>query len=561
MSVGASTVSLGALLLVLLPLDPVVGTPALALQGGGIRALASDAGLVAGVARIKHLQHLRQLGQSSDVQADLNSWDLTAVLKQFHMVSSVSGSSWFAAELFFSSSFLDLLAGIASSPSKSAQKFEKGWIGPWLRATGVTEPEFDSWQTLVRLWVKFWLGTGDEDTIFLAQFFLATGLSWNHFVDVLLNSTAGISSDAKMGSLPAFPTHQVWLVDHTLLLPSGGACISEGKLLLPHVRYKAETGTDLPIYLPAAFSIKLGAGLHSVAPVSYMALPEVPIKFNFEGVWLGGSSSKSSSPMFVDATNGSLMNTSGQLPIARTVAASSAFFGSAIDSVLLSEISAQLSADVAVWVGETGFEAAEHIREELQSHVDSQAISQLAQIAFHALLDGGFTDGTGVAQAVAAGSSEVVAVLNSFSSNQPEYVAQLFPGGTVIKPGVPKELFPVFQSPNASTVQASFEHFETLQIAAGSMYLKVLAIGTIDAVTADNAFFGITRGRAIKIQVINICSELSIGLFANFAHYSNLVEEIVLTISDPANQDAVLTKLMPLFDSSFDSRPHMVRFV
>eukprot|EP00913_Durusdinium_trenchii_P022092 g20760.t1 len=220
--------------------------------------------------------------------------------------------------------------------------------------------------------------------------------------------------------------------------------------------------------------------------------------------------------MFVDATNGSLMNTSGQLPIARTVAASSAFFGSAIDSVLLSEISAQLSADVAVWVGETGFEAAEHIREELQSHVDSQAISQLAQIAFHALLDGGFTDGTGVAQAVAAGSSEVVAVLNSFSSNQPEYVAQLFPGGTVIKPGVPKELFPVFQSPNASTVQASFEHFETLQIAAGSMYLKVLAIGTIDAVTADNAFFGITRGRAIKIQVINICSELMHALMGRW---------------------------------------------
>ena len=41
---------------------------------------------------------------------------------------------------------------------------------------------------------------------------------------------------------------------------------------------------------------------------------------------------------------------------------------------------------------------------------------------------------------------QVVVVLNSYSSNLAEYVAQLFPGGPVTKPGVPKELrlgFPV----------------------------------------------------------------------------------------------------------------------
>ena len=283
-------------------------------------------------------------------------------------------------------------------------------------------------------------------------------------------------------------------------------------------------------------------------------------RFDFKGIWFPGSSFMSSPSMLEDATNGSILRSSGELSIARTVAASSAVLGSVIDSAILSEISAELSADVAVWIGTEGFKAAEELRERLRSHVDAQAISELAQSAFHGLIDGGFTDGTGISQAVSAGASEVVAVLNSFSINQPEYVAQLFEGGTVVKPGVPKELFPVFRSPNASTVEASFKQFKTLQIAAGSAFLKVLAVGTIDAVTADNIFFGIKGGRDIKLHVINICSELSIGLFANFGHYSNLVEEIALTISDPANRDLVQAKLMPLFDGSFP-RPRAISLI
>ena len=36
-------------------------------------------------------------------------------------------------------------------------------------------------------------GTGDEDTVYLLQFFLASGhSSWDDFVDILLNSTSGL---------------------------------------------------------------------------------------------------------------------------------------------------------------------------------------------------------------------------------------------------------------------------------------------------------------------------------------------------------------------------------
>ena len=81
----------------------------LALQGGGIRALSSDAGLIAGVARVSQLS---RNGVEKGAFDRLDSVNVTAVLQGFDSVSSVSGSSWFAAEFFFSSSFVEMLAGL-----------------------------------------------------------------------------------------------------------------------------------------------------------------------------------------------------------------------------------------------------------------------------------------------------------------------------------------------------------------------------------------------------------------------------------------------------------------
>ena len=277
-------------------------------------------------------------------------------------------------------------------------------------------------------------------------------------------------------------------------------------------------------------------------------------RFKFQGLCIGCGST-SSAATYQDTANGTLISSSGTLPVVQTVAASSAVFGSAIDSFLFSEIAAEISADVAVWLGVEGFHAADELHESVQSRVDGLVMSQLAGTAFHALIDGGYTDGTGIAQAVSSGASEVVVVLNSFSINQAEYVLQLFPGGPIVKPGVPKELFPVFQSPNASVIEAAFAEFQTLKLASGSRFLKVLAIGTIEGTTAENKFFGIAGGSRVTINVINICSELSIGFFANFDNYGQLVQEVALTVSDPANRDMVLTKLMPFFGSTFASFP------
>lgn len=108
--------------LALLALLRPTGAVTLALQGGGIRALASDAGLVAGIARVSHLSHLSHLSHNESIykqsgdsdQTKMDTLNVMRVLQNFDTVSSVSGSSWFAAELFFSNSFVELLKGVLS---------------------------------------------------------------------------------------------------------------------------------------------------------------------------------------------------------------------------------------------------------------------------------------------------------------------------------------------------------------------------------------------------------------------------------------------------------------
>ena len=98
-----------------LALLPCVSGRFLALQGGGIRALATDAGLLAALGPI-----------------------------DFEAVSSVSGSSWFAAELFYSQRFASLLQALGREPLRSSELFVKEWIHPWLLATGVQESKWGS---------------------------------------------------------------------------------------------------------------------------------------------------------------------------------------------------------------------------------------------------------------------------------------------------------------------------------------------------------------------------------------------------------------------------------
>merc|ERR1719362_12818 len=521
-------------------------------MGGGFRALSSDAGLIAGL--------LAAYGQSHPSTKPLSLAD-SGLLKRFGIVSSVSGSSWFTAELTYSSSFRGLVEEMAAKPKSAASEFGRRFTRPWLRATG---PDDGLFALMCFIAHFFGITIGITQDTEMALFFILTGATWNHFVDLLLNSTSGIQADEPIGRPLSKPganaTHwaegKVWLVDHGVLLPreSKPGRFFEGKLLgLSRAGYWTATHAQLPVFAPAMFSIRLGAGTSSKAPVRYIA-PFVAANLNHfeyqstETIHRFRAESDRLGLKFAE----NIEEYAGKLPISRVVAASSAFLASAaISDFLIERIVAWLSSDFTPWISSASDGEAFSVAQQLvhglahRGGINQHSTDDLALQEIHGLVDTGYTDGTGISQALAAGASEVLAVLNSFDTNDAEYVQRLFPGGD--QPvSQAASLFPVFASPSASEVRESFGRFHLLAIPVRARYLRTIAVGTIRAQTLANPFFGVENNRSVTLNVVNIGSALTIGSLEDFNNYNRLAQEIVEALVLKANADLVQNVLLPL---------------
>jgi len=525
---------------------------ALSLEGGGFRAQSSGMGLISGL--------LAVLGQELNISAPTLAG--TGLLNRFDVISSVSGSSWFMSSLMYSNTFHALVEAMAASVGTAASQMKAKWTTPWLLATNVDPEKFSLLGAIARDILAQVLGKGDEDTLYTLQYFLATSFTWNDFVAVLLNSTASIGPDVALGSSTAAWTNEkIWLIDHTLLLPSGQqeAAFYQGKLFYPKASYAVQTSASIPLMVPAKFSMKLGSGINSSAPLPYVASTAISSleDFDYTGVVIpiiDHFSKKSGALDIRDLTGGVLVTGAGKLPVTGVTAASSAFLGVApVAGIFVDEGLALTDGDVTPWVSTApdgaAFKVANELVYGLQSWggVNKQAIDALAQNDVHGVIDAGYTDGTGISHAVQAGADEILAVLNSNSTNDPFYVEILFKDGPApVEPGSSAEIFPVFESPVASAVRSDFLQFHKLHLPSAK-YLKTLAVGTLrEAVTADNKFFGISQGRTVTLHIINICADLSIGLGVNFDNYDMLAQEIAEALLAKQNVGFVKSTLMPM---------------
>merc|ERR1711972_707042 len=99
--------------------------------------------------------------------------------------------------------------------------------------------------------------------------------------------------------------------------------------------------------------------------------------------------------------------------------------------------------------------------------VNQTSVNQLADISVNATVDGGFSDTTGIAYAVAAGSTEVVAYLNY---NTPDHLAHLFTGSyTIDGETYGANPLPVFEQ-SASDIVSAYAAFPQLALASESKF-------------------------------------------------------------------------------------------
>merc|ERR1712072_1308136 len=92
---------------------------ALTLEGGGFKSVAVQSGIISGLIAANTRK------QGGNVPTTLLA---SGLLSKTELVSSVSGGSWFACELMYSSRFRELIEAMAFDPATAGSQFDKDWV-------------------------------------------------------------------------------------------------------------------------------------------------------------------------------------------------------------------------------------------------------------------------------------------------------------------------------------------------------------------------------------------------------------------------------------------------
>jgi len=323
-----------------------------------------------------------------------------------------------------------------------------------------------------------------------------------------------------------------------------------------HMGMRSDSVDEWPFYLPAKFSASLG-GSGSSPPHPFCADGGC---FGLRGVYGQGSFDRKRKvfgredhreTQSIGAVAQSAFDS--ELPLGSVAASSSAFAGAVTLTKKLASSLAKDCVDVSTWVsnapGGHSYGIASDVRGSAFA-TDGENFDDFADRSVLTVVDGAYTENTGVAWAVAAGASEVVAFAG------PDGLVELFAGGSEkfgVCPGCAL-YFQIFET-SADDAAAQFEAFESLALPSDSFqFLTGIKLGTIRTKTLDNQWFGISSGSDVTLHVLDVESEkLRIGgsfTFNSFDDYATLVGEIMITMTAPGNVEKVQKALAEWFQVS-----------
>lgn len=204
----------------------------------------------------------------------------------------------------------------------------------------------------------------------------------------------------------------------------------------------------------------------------------------------------------------------------------------------------------------TAFQKAEDMLRNLRAgnKISENSVKNIASAGVHSIIDGGFTDNTGIINAVAAGSTELHVWLNTNlgedGAPQVNGVLNLFEGG---KSGKPSRLagdmlfFQIF-STDTDDAKAQIDQFQKLDHQLDNVNPEDDTIvdfraGTIETTTVDNPVVGIQGGIKVTLKIFIVTSSLTIGYLEDFNNYATLVGQIVGTLEKESNKEVVVDML------------------
>lgn len=537
---------------------------AVAFMGGGFLAHADYAGLVAGL--------LPELPQRT----------LARLFKKFGVITGVSGGSWFSSQLIYSSKFRQMIYQAAGAPPLASVTFNTMYYAPVLdplRGTsvagarqGVAEclGELRPLVTLQEAAARSAAGEQQPQIPISAQYIpwyleilselyiliQAGGVSWEDLVQQMFSRGAGIDPTLPLGTARAnaWAKGKLFLQGVTAASPSATAeAFTTDPNLTRVTLYETQSGgvqlsyaasapptpadgAPLAATTPAKFSVLVGAGEEQSSPLPFCRTSDCfSISLDYEFTPPNGATTQqrvSLGSVFQSAFEAD----AGKVPVSSASAASSAFEG--ITAVQTGLGGKQGCLSLAVWASGApsgrSFTTANDLRTEMFSGValSTDLASRVVGDAIQPLLDGGLVESSGVAMAVAAGAVEVLAVINIGRGSQTlASLLSVFSGG-----GSPQSR--VFDSPNTDQFQASFAAFPRIPAAQGSKFLQSIIYGSVQCVTRENPWFGITPDRPVTLNVIAIQTDnITIGLieegfsYNSFFNFGTLAGEVVQTLT------------------------------
>eukprot|EP00929_Paragymnodinium_shiwhaense_P007075 TRINITY_DN111034_c0_g1_i1.p1 TRINITY_DN111034_c0_g1~~TRINITY_DN111034_c0_g1_i1.p1 ORF type:complete len:578 (+),score=110.18 TRINITY_DN111034_c0_g1_i1:65-1798(+) len=532
---------------------------AIAMQGGGFRAQMSDLGLIAGLLATSGATCL----SGSNIFAG------------FDTLSTCSGSSWFAASLIYSPSFVALLENMAQKQNRgeAAKLFHNQWVTPWLALAKEDNPAMKILAAAVDLFDE-----GLAEDIALFGYFWQDGFSWYHIIETLLQQTANIDPTTTMGS-PTCPWAQskTWICNATLLAPTTAEeAVNVWHANFPrrsHATYKLENfsvpAEAVPTSTPARFAVTLGT--RDPAPLSLISSDGLLLDATLKHT--GVVSHPVRHDETFTASSGAIegfpvaRNTMADIPVAGSVAASSAFLGQIVldGKVAVEAQKLQLCPWFSNAAGADSFAKAMSLVQRLHdaNAVGQSDLNDLAEFQLHGLTDAGNSDGTGLLNAISVNSDcdEVTVVLNTtYLDKVPSYLLKMFAGyeyDPSLYPGEPPRgsdqiLFPrsgVFASPSADAFRDAFAQdkcFFDIPPLKDAKYFLGIKAGTIQARTNGSKWFNILADIDVTINVVSVASNVTIGQLEDFDNYGALAEEIIRAINDKGATDAS-KKLLSMF--------------
>lgn len=533
-------------------------TKAMAFEGGGFLSVADFAGVVAGA--------LHALPQD-----DSRKSGIERLFEKFGTLTSISGGTWFIAQLVYSKKFQLLMEASAKLPWLAEEMWNLQYYAQVLNplvGTSLGGTVSGLAQCVWKLKNLALLQQEDPAAAMLQMkeeglsipipyaveilaevsiLIQAGGLSWQDLVEQMLQRASGISATKPLGTKFAnnWAKGKLYVIGSTAVTPPGDADfsgLSPNSSLDNLVLFAKHSGTQNfsytsafpkepvghnPILLPVKFSTIVGAGEDQHAPLPFCATADCfGVTQTYQGTVQGGHSFEQTIKLS-DVYSSAFEQSGGQVPVASAAAASSAFKG--LDVLIRSKSGlSQLSekqgcVSLATWTTNKkhgkSFQEGLAMRESMFNwdSVTQPAAKSMAEAGLSPLVDGGATDYTGLGHALAQNATEILTTLDTGKHSMgfdASFLLQFEGGG-----GNPERV--IFTTPTANEMKAAYEgisrkpsiaNFSRIPGIEGSQFLESIAYGSVECYTKSNRWFGITGGNKVTLNVLAVVSKnITIG--------------------------------------------------